>query len=192
LLLFIDNFDSFTYNLVQAFQCLGVEVEVCRAHLSHFETCLQLKPRYIVLGPGPGHPQQAYLSQKLIQHLVGQVPILGICLGHQVLAEYYGSSVERAPTPIHGKAHPIFHSNQGILTGIPQGFLATRYHSLIVNRQTVKAPLTVTAWTATGEVMGLKHQSLPLESVQFHPESILTTQGPALLRNFLDNAPRPY
>jgi anthranilate synthase/aminodeoxychorismate synthase-like glutamine amidotransferase len=186
LLLFIDNFDSFTYNLVQAFQVLGVEVEVWRNHLFHFDECLALNPRYLVIGPGPGHPSQAHLSKKIIQAYAGRIPILGICLGHQAIAELYGGLVERAAFPMHGKTSAIHHTNKGIFKNLPQKFLATRYHSLIVNAHSIHSPLEITALTEEGEIMGLRHQQIVLESVQFHPESILTEYGLPLLRNFLD------
>jgi para-aminobenzoate synthetase component 2 len=188
LLLFIDNFDSFTYNLVQCFQILGIETCVVRGQSKTLQECLALHPRYVVIGPGPGTPSQAILSKELILATAGKIPLLGVCLGHQALAEIYGGFVKRAHVPMHGKTSVIFHHNQGIFQGIPQEFIATRYHSLIVEETTLPACLEITARTDTNEIMGLRHRSFAQESVQFHPESILTEHGLSLLRNFLDNA----
>lgn len=186
MLLFIDNFDSFTFNLIQAFEKLS-----CSTHLEcvdsiSIEKVLSLSPKYIVIGPGPGHPSQALVYQDLLEICTPDTPFLGICLGHQIIAETYGARVVRASYPMHGKASTIFHDNQGVFRNIPQGFQAVRYHSLIVERASVKPPLLITAETETGEIMGLRHQDLSIEGVQFHPESILTEHGPRLLANFLD------
>lgn len=188
MLLFIDNFDSFTYNLVQCFQILGIETRVVRGQSKPVHECLALCPRYVVIGPGPGIPSQAILSKELIGACAGKIPLLGVCLGHQALAEFYGGVVRRAQAPMHGKTSAIFHQNSGIFQGIPQGFTATRYHSLIVEETTLPSCLEVTARADTQEIMGLRHPLFCQESVQFHPESILTEHGFSLLRNFLDNS----
>jgi anthranilate synthase/aminodeoxychorismate synthase-like glutamine amidotransferase len=179
-LLFIDNFDSFTYNLVQCFQMLGIETHVVRAQSQTVQECM-------TLCPGPGTPSQAILSKELMMACAGKIPVLGVCLGHQVLAEIYGGVVKRANIPMHGKTSAIFHLNEGIFCGLPQGFAATRYHSLIVEEVALPSCLEVTARADTQEIMGLRHRFLPQESVQFHPESILTEHGFSLLKNFLDN-----
>jgi anthranilate synthase/aminodeoxychorismate synthase-like glutamine amidotransferase len=146
----------------------------------------------VVIGPGPGTPSQATLSKELITACAGKIPLLGVCLGHQALAEVYGGIVKRAHTPMHGKTSTIFHQNSGIFHGLPQGFAATRYHSLIVEEATLPSCLEVTARADTQEIMGLRHPLFCQESVQFHPESILTEHGLSLLRNFLDNPPLPH
>lgn len=186
MLLFIDNFDSFTYNLVQYFQILGVETVVVRGQSKTIQECLALCPRYVVIGPGPGAPFQAVLSKELIAASAGTIPLLGVCLGHQALAEFYGGIVKRARVPMHGKTSPIFHQNAGVFQEIPQGFLATRYHSLIVEEETLPLCLEITAKADTGEIMGLRHRLFAQEGVQFHPESILTEHGFSLLKNFLE------
>lgn len=188
MLLFIDNFDSFTYNLVQYFQMLSVETRVVRGQTKSVEECLALAPRYVVIGPGPGVPSQATLSKELITACAGKIPVLGVCLGHQALAEIYGGVVKRAAMPMHGKTSAIVHQNQGIFCGLPQGFIATRYHSLIVEEENLPTCLEITARADTQEIMGLRHRSLQQESVQFHPESVLTECGFSLLKNFLDNS----
>lgn len=190
MLLFIDNFDSFTYNLVQYFQILDIETCVIRGQSKSVQNCLDFCPRYVVIGPGPGTPTQAILSKELILACSEKkIPLLGICLGHQALAEFYGGVVKRAHIPMHGKTSPIFHQNKGIFQGLPQGFTATRYHSLVVEEATLPACLEVTARADSQEIMGLRHRYFYQEGVQFHPESILTEHGFFLLRNFLDN---PY
>lgn len=186
LLLFIDNFDSFTYNLIQYFQQLGAQTHVVHHRAISVSDCLDLSPRYLVIGPGPGNPSQAGISKSLIQTFAGKIPILGVCLGHQAFAEVFGGDVVRAQEPMHGKTSAIFHTKTGIFQNIPQGFLATRYHSLIVKRESLPACLEITAQTAEQEIMGLRHCLWDIESVQFHPESILTEHGFLLLRNFLD------
>lgn len=190
MLLFIDNYDSFTYNLVQCFQVLGIEVGVIRA-CEPKEKCLALRPDYLVIGPGPGTPAQALLSKELMLEFAGKIPILGVCLGQQVLAELYGGKVGRAAIPMHGKTSSIFHENQGIFQGVPQGFAATRYHSLIVVENSLPSCLEITARSENQEIMALRHKNLPIETVQFHPESVLTVCGPSLLRNYiLKSVPR--
>lgn len=188
MLLFIDNFDSFTYNLVQYFEILGIETCVIRAQSKSLPECLALSPQYVVIGPGPGTPSQALLSKQLIISCAGKIPLLGICLGHQALAECYGGVVRRAQVPMHGKTSPIFHDSRGVFLGIPQGFSATRYHSLIVEEKSLPSCLEVTAKTEREEIMGLRHRTFLQESVQFHPESVLTEHGMTLLQNFLKQA----
>jgi anthranilate synthase/aminodeoxychorismate synthase-like glutamine amidotransferase len=186
LLLFIDNYDSFTYNLVQCFQVFGVEVVVVRSLAKSVNECLALNPRYVVIGPGPGAPSQATLSKELIASCAGKIPLFGVCLGHQALAEFFGAIVRRAHTPMHGKTSPIFHQNTGVFRDLPQGFTATRYHSLLVEENSLPSCLEITAKADTQEIMGIRHRHLAMEGVQFHPESVLTTCGPSLLKNFLD------
>lgn len=170
---------------------LGIETWVVRGQSQTLQECLARRPRYIVIGPGPGSPDQATLSKELMLACASHLPILGVCLGHQALAEIYGGRVRRAQIPMHGKTSPIFHINQGIFRGLPQGFAATRYHSLIVDEASLPSCLEITARADTQEIMGLRHRLFAMESVQFHPESILTEQGLSLLRNFLDNPSLP-
>ncbi len=171
---------------MQYFQILGIETHVVRGQSKTVQECLALSPSYIVIGPGPGTPSQALLSKELMLKYPKNIPLLGICLGHQALAEIYGGVIKRAHMPMHGKTSPIFHLNRGIFCGLPQGFIATRYHSLIVEEATLPSCLEITARADTQEIMGLRHRFLAQQSVQFHPESILTEQGFSLLRNFLD------
>lgn len=152
------------------------------------EKCITLDPSYLVIGPGPGAPAEARLSKELMHEFAGKIPILGVCLGHQALAEMFGGKVVRAKTPIHGKTSSIHHINQGIFEGVPQGFAATRYHSLIVEEGSLPSCLEITARSENQEVMALRHRTLPIESVQFHPESILTVHGPTLLKNYLSKS----
>ncbi len=166
---------------------LKVETCVVRGQSQTLQQCLARHPRYVVIGPGPGTPSQATLSKDLMLACAGCIPVLGVCLGHQALAEIYGGLVRRAHTPMHGKTSPIFHINEGVFRGLPQGFAATRYHSLIVEEASLPACLEITARADTQEIMGLRHRLFAMESVQFHPESILTEHGLSLLRNFLDN-----
>ncbi|HQU06052.1 MAG TPA: aminodeoxychorismate/anthranilate synthase component II [Ferrovaceae bacterium] len=182
----IDNYDSFTYNLVQYFGELGEEVLVKRNDDITLQEVIQLKPSYIVISPGPCSPKEAGISVEVIRQLAGHIPILGVCLGHQAIGEALGGKVIHAKTVMHGKVSPIFHQHQGVFTDLPNPMKATRYHSLAVERESLPAELTVTAWTQDGEIMGLKHIHYPLEGVQFHPESILTEQGHQLLNNFLN------
>jgi anthranilate synthase/aminodeoxychorismate synthase-like glutamine amidotransferase len=186
MLLLVDNYDSFTYNLYQYLGELGASIRVLRNDELTAEEALALGPDRIVISPGPGTPDQAGITLELIRLAAGRVPLLGVCLGHQALGQAFGGRVVRAPTLMHGKTSPIHHDGRTVFAGLPDPFVATRYHSLIVDRESVPECLEVSAWTAEGIVMGLRHRSLPLEGVQFHPESILTTAGKHLLRNFLE------
>jgi anthranilate synthase/aminodeoxychorismate synthase-like glutamine amidotransferase len=186
MLLLIDNFDSFTYNLVQCFQTLGVDVKVIRNNSMNTQDCLDLRPTHLVISPGPGHPGQSGISKELIQCFAGQLPILGVCLGHQCIGEIYGGKVVRAKQPMHGKLSAVKHDEKGLFAGIPQNFTATRYHSLIIERATLPACLHISAETEDGEIMGLRHHEIKgIEGVQFHPESIMTQEGKKILSNFL-------
>ena len=186
MLLLIDNYDSFTYNLYQYLGELGASIRVLRNDEMTAEEALALRPERIVISPGPGTPDQAGISLELIRGAAGRVPLLGVCLGHQALGQAFGGRVVRAPTLMHGKTSPIHHDGRTIFAGLPDPFTATRYHSLIVDRDSVPECLEISAWTVGGIVMGLRHRTLPLEGVQFHPESILTAAGKDLLRNFLE------
>ncbi len=184
-LLLIDNYDSFTYNLVQAFLVLGAEVHVHRNDLIGIEEAMALGPSHLVISPGPGTPRDAGISMRMIEAFAGRVPIFGVCLGHQSLVEVFGGKVVRAARLMHGKVSPVIHDAKGLYAGMPQDFQAGRYHSLIAEPQSIPAVLEVTARTAQGEIMGVRHRSLPIEGVQFHPESVLTPDGPTLMSNFL-------
>jgi len=185
--LVIDNYDSFTYNLVQYLGELGAEVQVVRNDAVTVGDVRRRAPGHIVLSPGPGHPSQAGITEDLIRDLGGQIPILGVCLGHQALGEAFGGRVVRAGTLMHGKTSPIHHGGAGVFANLPTPLEATRYHSLVVERASLPESLEITAWTADGLIMGLRHRSLPrLEGVQFHPESIMTRSGHELLANFLN------
>jgi anthranilate synthase component II len=189
-LLVIDNYDSFTYNLVQYFGELGEDVRVVRNDALDIEGIAALRPERIVISPGPCTPNEAGVSLQVLSELSGRVPILGVCLGHQSLGQAFGGKVVRAKQIMHGKTSRIRHAGRGVFTGIPDGFEATRYHSLVVERDSLPDCLEVTAWTEDDdggfdEIMGLRHKELPVEGVQFHPESILTQHGHDLLRNFL-------
>jgi anthranilate synthase component 2 len=183
--LLLDNYDSFTYNLYQYLGELGAEVEVHRKDRITVDEVLARRPDRIVISPGPGNPDQAGISLELIRRLPESQPLLGVCLGHQALGQAFGGQVVRAPSLMHGKTSEIEHDGRGVFAGLPRRFIATRYHSLVVARETLPEGLLVSAWTADGVVMGLRHRSRPLEGVQFHPESIMTTAGKDLLRNFL-------
>jgi anthranilate synthase/aminodeoxychorismate synthase-like glutamine amidotransferase len=185
MLLMIDNYDSFTYNLVQYFGELGEEVKVYRNDKITVEEIEKLRPARIVISPGPCTPREAGVSVEAIRRFSGTLPLLGVCLGHQSLAVAYGGEVIRAPRLMHGKTSLMQHDGKTIYRGLPNPFEATRYHSLIVNRANLPACFEVTAETADGEIMGMRHRTLGVEGVQFHPESILTTSGKDLLRNFL-------
>jgi len=183
--LLIDNYDSFTYNLVQAFLVLGAEVEVRRNDLINVAEALDLAPTHLVISPGPGTPRNAGVSMQMIEAFAGRVPIFGVCLGHQSVVEVFGGKVVRAGRLMHGKTSPVRHDGEGLFSGMPQDFQAGRYHSLIADPASIPAVLEVTARTAEGEIMGVRHRSLPIEGVQFHPESVLTPDGPLLMSNFL-------
>ena len=185
MILMIDNYDSFTYNLVQYLGELGEELVVKRNDQITVAGVRRLKPKSIVISPGPGSPKDAGISNELIRRFAGQIPILGVCLGHQCIGEVFGGDVVRATRPMHGKISAIHHVQRGLFAKLPNPFEATRYHSLIVKRETLPSVLSVTAWTAQKEIMSLAHTRLPVYGVQFHPESILTTVGHDLLRNFL-------
>ncbi len=185
MLLVIDNYDSFTYNLVQYFGELGAEPVVKRNDTISPEEIGKLKPTRIVISPGPGKPTDAGISMEVIRRMGPTTPILGVCLGHQCIAEVFGGKVIRADRLMHGKTSPIRHQGTGVFAGLPNPFEATRYHSLVVERSSVPACLQVTADTAEEEIMGLQHREFPVHGVQFHPESILSREGKDLLRNFL-------
>ena len=192
MLLMIDNYDSFTYNLVQYFGELGQAVEVVRNDAIDVAGIEALQPERIVISPGPCTPNEAGVSVDVIRELGAHTPILGVCLGHQSLGQAYGGDVVRAKTIMHGKTSRIRHAGKGVFAGLPDGYVATRYHSLVVSQDTLPDCLEVTAWTdrddgAIDEIMGLRHREHPVQGVQFHPESILTEHGHALLKNFLDS-----
>lgn len=184
-ILLIDNYDSFTFNLAQQLGELDADVRVVRNDAITPEQVLADLPDGVVVSPGPGDPSDAGVSTAVISAVAGRRPVLGVCLGHQCLGELYGGRVVRAPELVHGKTSPIHHGGVGVFAGLPDPFPATRYHSLVVARDSVPAELEITAWTAEGLVMGLRHRSLDVEGVQFHPESILTEPGKPLLANFL-------
>jgi len=184
--LIIDNYDSFTYNLVQELGELGAEIEVFRNDAIDIDAIRQRRPDRLLLSPGPGRPEVAGITCAVIAELGGEIPILGVCLGHQAIGEVYGGDVVAAPTLMHGKTSEIHHDATGVFRGLDNPFTATRYHSLVVDPATVPDCLEVTAQTADGVIMGLRHRELRVEGVQFHPESILTPSGPSLLQNFLD------
>jgi anthranilate synthase/aminodeoxychorismate synthase-like glutamine amidotransferase len=190
-ILVIDNYDSFVYNLVQLLGTLGAEPVVFRNDAISVEEVRAQRPDGILISPGPGTPDDAGISLSLIDALADKIPILGVCLGHQCIGQAFGGRILRAPELMHGKTSPVFHDGAGLLAGLPNPFEATRYHSLIVERASLPATLEVTAETADGIVMALRHRDLPVEGVQFHPESILTPAGGILLQNFLDRAVRP-
>jgi para-aminobenzoate synthetase component 2 len=185
MLLMIDNYDSFTYNVVQYLGELGAEVRVVRNDAITLDEVAALRPRQIVISPGPCTPAEAGISVDLIRRFAGSIPILGVCLGHQAIGAAFGGRIVRAARLMHGKTSPIFHDGRTIFQGLSQPFEATRYHSLLVERATLPECLELSAWTAEGEVMGARHRRFLLEGIQFHPESILTVEGKRLLKNFL-------
>jgi anthranilate synthase component 2 len=185
MLLMIDNYDSFTYNLVQYLGELGEEVKVIRNDELSVEEIERLAPARLVLSPGPCTPNEAGVTLAVVDRFRGRVPILGVCLGHQAIGQAFGGRVVHAKTLMHGKVSRIHHNGAGVFRGLPTPYDATRYHSLAIQRETCPAELEVTAWTEDGEIMGVRHRTLAVEGVQFHPESILTEHGHALLRNFL-------
>ncbi len=186
MLLVIDNYDSFTYNLVQYFGQLGVEQKIFRNNEITPDQAVALKPDRVLISPGPCSPAEAGVSLAMIGAFAGKVPLLGVCLGHQSIGHHYGGRVVRADRLMHGKTSPILHRNTDIFRGMPQGFAATRYHSLLIERSSFPAELEITAETAEGEVMGLRHRQHAVWGVQFHPESIATENGMQILRNFLE------
>tara|TARA_E500000178_G_C16943171_1_gene717463 strand:- start:549 stop:1112 length:564 start_codon:yes stop_codon:yes gene_type:complete len=185
MLLVIDNYDSFTYNLVQYFGELGVEQVVYRNDQISVEAAVDLNPERLMISPGPCSPNEAGVSIDMIKAFAGKIPILGVCLGHQSIGQYFGGKVIRADRLMHGKTSPVFHQNTDLFCGLPNPIECTRYHSLIVERASLPDCLTVTAETKEGEIMGMAHRDLPIWGVQFHPESIATVKGISLLENFL-------
>ena len=186
MLLMIDNYDSFTYNLVQYLAEIGQEVEVVRNDKISIEEINKLNPRYIVISPGPCTPNEAGISLELIEAFKGKIPILGVCLGHQSIGQAFGGKIVHAQTIMHGKTSKISHNNKGVFRGIKNPFIATRYHSLVIEKQTLPNCFDITAWTDDNEIMGIKHKELAIEGVQFHPESSLSEYGHDLLKTFLD------
>ena len=189
MILLIDNYDSFTYNLVQRFGELdpAIQLEVVRNDKISAAEVEDLKPNHIVISPGPCTPREAGVCNEVIQRMAGKVPILGVCLGHQCIGHIFGNEVVRNYRIMHGKTSQIYHDGQGVFRGLSNPFEATRYHSLVIRRETFRQPdFVVSAWTAEGEIMGVRHRAWPLHGVQFHPESFLTLEGPQLLKNFLE------
>lgn len=184
--LVIDNYDSFTYNIVQLLQVLGAEVEVFRNDAITLPEIGRRAPDRLLISPGPCAPDQAGISLASIQAFSGKIPILGVCLGHQSIGQAFGGHIVRAPTLMHGKTSPIHHAGRGVFFGLPSPFIATRYHSLVVDRERWPEALEITAWTEDGTIMGLRHRTWPVEGVQFHPESILSEHGAELLGRFLE------
>jgi anthranilate synthase component II len=192
MLLMIDNYDSFTYNLVQYLGELGVDVRVVRNDELSVADAVALAPERVVISPGPCTPNEAGISVPLIQALAGKVPILGVCLGHQSIGQAFGGRIVKAHKVMHGKTSQVHHAGRGVFAGLPEPFRATRYHSLVIEWASLPEDLEVTAWTqnedgAPDEIMGIRHRSMPVQGVQFHPESILTEHGHTLLRNFLEH-----
>jgi anthranilate synthase/aminodeoxychorismate synthase-like glutamine amidotransferase len=185
MILVLDNYDSFTYNLVQYFGELGAELIVRRNDRTSIDEIEQLHPEKICISPGPGTPDEAGISNEVIRHFGPRIPVLGVCLGHQCIGQVYGGEVVRADRLMHGKTSPILHEGDGVFLGLPIPFEATRYHSLIVRRETLPAELEIVAETSEREIMGLRHRQYPVHGVQFHPESIMTSEGKKLLANFL-------
>ena len=189
MILVIDNYDSFTYNLVQYLGELGAAVEVRRNDAVSVEDIRGIAPTGVLISPGPGRPEEAGVSLDLIAKLGATTPIFGVCLGHQSIAQHFGASVVRAERLMHGRTSEIHHEGRGVFKSLPSPLTATRYHSLIVERDTIPDEIEVTAWTDRGEVMGIRHTTLPIEGVQFHPESFLTEHGHELIRNWLSTLP---
>ena len=185
MLMMIDNYDSFTFNIVQYFGQLGEDVRVFRNDMITLKEIEALQPERLVISPGPCSPGEAGISVGAIGHFAGRIPILGVCLGHQAIGEAFGGNVVRSVSLMHGKTSPIIHGGQELFAGLPNPFQATRYHSLVVERSSLPDCLEVTAWVENGEIMGMRHKTLPIWGVQFHPESILTEGGMELLGNFL-------
>jgi anthranilate synthase/aminodeoxychorismate synthase-like glutamine amidotransferase len=187
MILVIDNYDSFTYNLVQYLGEMGVQIEVARNDELTVEEILEKNPDHLVISPGPCSPKEAGISVDIIKKIGGKIPILGVCLGHQSIGYAYGGDIIRAKKLMHGKTSQIKHDGKGVFKGMPNPFKATRYHSLAIKKETLPDCLVVTAESEEGEIMGVRHKSLPVEGVQFHPESILTESGRILLRNFIES-----
>ena len=187
MILVIDNYDSFTYNLVQQMGEIGADLNVVRNDQTTLEAIHTMNPSHIVISPGPGTPDDAGISLDVIQEFGAQTPILGVCLGHQCIGQAYGGVVLRAERLMHGKTSMVYHKHDPLFTGVPSPFEATRYHSLVVEEETLPDVLNITAFTEDGEIMGFRHETHPVIGVQFHPESILTPFGPRLLKNFLEN-----
>lgn len=187
MILVIDNYDSFTYNLVQEMGELGAELHVARNDQIAVDEVRRLNPSHIVISPGPGYPRDSGVSREIIEELGPSLPVLGVCLGHQCIGEVYGAVVSHAPRLMHGKTSQIYHRGDPLFTGIPSPFVATRYHSLVVQEETLTPDLSVIAFTEAGEIMGLRHKRYPVVGVQFHPESILTEFGKRILQNFIEN-----
>jgi anthranilate synthase/aminodeoxychorismate synthase-like glutamine amidotransferase len=185
MILVVDNYDSFTWNLVQALQSLGREVRVLRNDAASPDEIAARPPDRLVISPGPCTPREAGISNLLVRRLAGRVPVLGVCLGHQCIAHAFGARIVRAPRPVHGKTSPVHHDGRGLFAGLPVPFEAMRYHSLVVEEASLPTDFEVSARAPGGEVMGLRHRSWPLEGVQFHPESYRTPEGLSILRNFL-------
>ena len=188
MLLMIDNYDSFTYNLVQYFAELGADVVVKRNDEITVEQIEKLNPQQLVISPGPCTPNEAGVSVAAIKHFAGKIPVLGVCLGHQSIGQAFGGKIIHAKTLMHGKTSLIHHHNNSVFTGLPDPFTATRYHSLAIERASLPGCLVVSAWSEDGEIMGVRHKELAVEGVQFHPESILTEHGHQLLKNFLESS----
>ncbi len=184
--LLVDNYDSFTYNLAQALAVIGVDVTVKRHDEITVGDANALEPTHLMISPGPGRPEHAGVSIEMIEAMMGRIPILGVCLGHQAIAQALGGKIDQAQRLMHGKASPVYHDGRTLFEGLPNPFDAGRYHSLAVSEQQLPSELEISAYTSDGEVMGVRHRSFPTEGVQFHPESILTPEGDRLLRNFMD------
>jgi anthranilate synthase/aminodeoxychorismate synthase-like glutamine amidotransferase len=187
MILMLDNYDSFTYNLVQYLAELGAELEVYRNDALSVDEIGKKLPKAIVLSPGPGRPEKAGMMCELIKQMAGEVPILGVCLGHQAIGQVFGAKIGYAPTLMHGKTSEIAHDDTILFRGIPSPFVATRYHSLVIEPKTLPSAFTVTAKTADNVIMGIQHKKMPLYGVQFHPESIMTSSGKDILKNFLES-----
>ncbi|HAW60165.1 MAG TPA: anthranilate/aminodeoxychorismate synthase component II [Actinobacteria bacterium] len=186
MILMVDNYDSFTYNLVQYLGELGASLEVFRNDKITIQEIERLNPAHIVISPGPCTPNEAGISMEVIRHFAGRIPILGVCLGHQAIAQVFGGRIVRAPIPVHGKTALVHHDGETIFSGVENPFVATRYHSLIAERETLPDCLEISAETKDGIIMGIRHRELAVEGVQFHAESILTIEGKKILRNFLN------
>ncbi len=186
MILIIDNYDSFTYNIVQELGELGAEIEVRRNDKITLDEIRELNPSHIIISPGPGFPKDAGISRDVIREFGAEIPLLGVCLGHQCIGEVYGGKVVHAPGLMHGKTSPVYHKQDALFTDVPSPFVATRYHSLVVEEESLPDELEVIAFTEDGEIMGVRHKEYPVIGVQFHPESILTDSGMQILQNFLD------